>query len=129
MRQAIGADLAQDDAPFGQHLVGLCGSLALGLREMDEDKIGCARRDLEPEFADFRGQPGPPFLVMGDRALDMCVIRNRRNAGGARGRVYVERTANAVDRIDHMGRTVHPAEPQRRKTVHLREGAAHHDIF
>ena len=45
------------------------------------------------------------------------------------GSVDVERPADAVDRIDHVRRPVHPAEPQRGEPVDLRERAAHHDVL
>ncbi len=50
------------------------------------------------------------------------------DAGRLRGRIDVEGAADPVDRIDHMRGAVHPAEPQRRQPVDLRERAAHHDV-
>ena len=69
------------------------------------------------------------FVVVGDRALDMAGILDRRDAGGDGGGIDVERPADAVDRIDHMGRPVHPAEPERSEPMDLGEGPAHHDVF
>src|SRR5580700_8853076 len=129
MRQAIGADLAQDETARGQHPVGIRGRAAIGLTEMDEDEIRGARRHLKAELADLGAEPTEPFLVMGGRALDMAGVGNRRNACRDRRSVDVEGPADAVDRIDHMGRAIHPAEAQCREPVNLGERAAHYDVL
>jgi hypothetical protein len=95
---------------------------------MDQHEIGGARRHREAEFADLRRQPGEPLLVMGARHLHVLGVADRRDAGGDRRLTDVERTADAVERRDHMGGPVEPAEPQGRKAVDLREGPAHDDV-
>ena len=62
------------------------------------------------------------------RVLHMRGVVDRRDACRDRRRIDVERPADAVDRVDHMRGPVHPAEPQRREPVDLREGARHHDV-
>src|SRR5258708_39935574 len=64
--QSIGPDLAQDDAPRGQRLVGLRSGPAFAVREMDEDEIRRAWRHVESELADFSRQPGAPLLIVSD---------------------------------------------------------------
>ena len=51
---------------------------------------------------------------------DCCIGRRSRD---------VERSANAVHGVDDVGRTIHPADTQRREAVNLREGARHHRVF
>ena len=46
-----------------------------------------------------------------------------------RRRRDVEGAANAIDRIDNMGRPEHPSDPQRRKPVNLGKGVGHHGVF
>ena len=98
-------------------------------RKMDEQEIPHARRHRQAELADFLGEPGQPARIVFARTLDMGGVADRRDAGGDRRRVDVERSADAVDRIHHMGGAVHPAEAERGEAVDLREGAAHHDVF
>src|SRR5262245_64307918 len=56
-------------------------------------------------------------------------VADRRHTRRDRGRVDVEWPANAVDGLDHVRRSVHPAKPNRCEAVDLRERAAHHDIL
>jgi hypothetical protein len=52
-----------------------------------------------------------------------------RDAGGYRRAVDVEGAADAVHRVDHMGRADHPAEAQAGEPVDLRKGAGHDDVL
>ena len=127
MRQPVGADCAQDQAPVQEKAVRrLCLRLAV---EMQKQEIADARRDLDPERGNFMGEPGKPGFVMGDRFLIWPSSSKRRDTGRDGAAIGVERPANAVDRIAHFKRRIAPAKPDPGKTVDLREGARHHDVF
>ena len=96
---------------------------------MDEQEIADARRDLEAQGLDLAGEPGEPFLVVLDGLRDMRLVLDRGDAGGHGRAVDVERAADAVDRIDDVGRRHHPAEAQVGEAVDLREGAGHHHVL
>ncbi len=96
---------------------------------MDQDEIRHARRHLEAELADLLGQPVAPLLGVRLRHLLMRGVLDRRHRRQHRRRRNVERPANAVDRIDDAGRAEHPADPQRRQPVDLREGVGHHRVL
>ncbi len=129
IRQLVALHLAQDQAALDEERVGIGGSAAFRLREMDQHEVGDARRHLEAELADLGGQPDEPLVIVGARPLDMRGIGDRGDAGGARRGVDVERTANAVDRIDEVLGPVKPAEPQRSEAVDLRERTQHDDVL
>src|SRR5258708_37976727 len=71
VRQMIVLQGAQNKAAFGQEGIGLVGSLAFGLREMDQDEVGDAWRHLEAELADLLGQPRQPLRIVIARPLEM----------------------------------------------------------
>ncbi len=56
-------------------------------------------------------------------------VLDRRHRRQHRRRRDVEGTANPVDRVDDVGRTEHPADPQRREAVDFREGVRHHRVL
>ena len=58
----------------------------------------------------------------------MHAVLQRRRAGGERRAVDVEGAARAVQRIDHRGRAIGPADAQIREPEDLGEGARHHDV-
>ena len=59
----------------------------------------------------------------------MRPIGQRRRRGAKRGGGDVERTANAIEHIDHRLGAVEPADAQGREAVDLREGPRHHDVL
>ena len=63
------------------------------------------------------------------RALLVIDVGDGGDAGGDRRGGDVERTTDAVDDVDDVGGSVHPAEPQRGEAVDLGEGAAHDDVL
>ncbi len=65
---------------------------------------------------------------MVDRSGDMRLVAEGRNAGFDGRAIDVERPADPVQRIGHVGRRIAPAEPQHRQPVDLRERARHHDV-
>src|SRR5208282_2365600 len=128
VRQLVGAELAQDEPARGEEGVCVLGGASLAIGEMDQQKIGDARRYLEAEFADLPREPGEPARVVLARALLVRVILDRRDAGGDRRRVDVERAANAIDGGDDVGGAEHPAESHGREAVDLGERAGHDDV-
>ena len=120
---------AQHEAAFGEECVGVGRGLALVLRKMDQHEVRHARRYREAEFGDFLRQPVAPLLGMRLRHLLMRGVLDRRHRRQHRRRRDVERPADAVHRIDDMGRPEHPADAQRGETVDLREGVGHHGVF
>ena len=129
MGQLVGADLPQDQAALHQKGVGLGRGAALVLREMDQHEVRRARRHVQAELGDLFREPRQPFGVVFARALLMRGVLDRGNAGRDRRPVDIERSADAVDSVDHMRRAVHPAEAKRREPVNLRERARHHHVL
>ena len=129
VRQLVIVQRAQHEAALGEEGVRIGRGLALVLREMDQHEIGHARRHLEAELADLFGQPVAPFLGVGLRHLLMRGVLDRGDRRQHRRRRDVERPADAVDRIDDMGRAEHPADPQRGQPVDLGEGVGHHGVL
>src|SRR3984893_8304159 len=129
IRQVVSAGLPQYEAALHQECVGIFRRSSAPLREMDEDEIGNARRHLKPERADVLLDPGEPFRVVRDRALEMRGIAERGDAGRHRRRVDVKRPANAIHRIDHGSRRIHPAKPKCGEAMDLGEGPRHHGVF
>ena len=58
----------------------------------------------------------------------MGLILHRSDARRKGRTIDIERAANAVQRVHHMGRSIHPAEPQVCKPVNLGERARHHHV-
>ena len=110
---------AQHKASLGQERIGIGRGLALLEREMDQNKIGHARRHLEPEFADLLGEPVAPLLGVRLRHLNVRRVLDRRHRRQHRRRRDVERSADPIYRIDDMCRSEHPADPQRGEPVDL----------
>ena len=129
MRQAVIGQAAQHQAALGEERIGVGGGLALLLREMDQDEIRHARRHLEAELCHFIRQPAAPFLGVRLRHLDMRGVLDRRHRRQHRRGRDVERPADAVDRIDDIGRAEHPADPQRGEAVNLGERMRHHRVL
>src|SRR5579871_785340 len=129
MRQVIGAGLPQHEAAFHEEAVRVLRRLAALLREVDQHEIRRTRRHLEPERADLLLEPGKPLRIVRGRALEMRLIAERGDPRRHRRRVDIERSADAVHRVDHGSGRVHPAEPQRREPVDLGKGPRHHDVF
>src|SRR5262245_36447388 len=128
MRQPVGADLTQDQATRGEKGVGiLCGATFL-LRKVDEHEIGDARRHLETELADLFSEPRQPVSVVLARDLEMRRILDRRDPGHDGRSIDVEGSADPVHGVDHMRRSVEPAQAQGCEAVDLRERTAHDDI-
>ena len=96
---------------------------------MDQHEIADARRHAQPERRQFVGQPGQPLFVERDRVLDMGPVADRRCARRDRRRIDVEGAADAVHRVDHMRRRVHPADPEAGQAVDLGKGPGHHDVL
>src|SRR5262249_22135765 len=69
VRQLVGADLAQDQSARSEERVRLLGGAALRVWEVDQHKIGDARRHLEPELFNLLRQPGEPVRIVLARAL------------------------------------------------------------
>ena len=63
------------------------------------------------------------MLIMRNSRIDMVTITNSSRPRGNGGRVDVERSANAVHRVDKMGGAEAPANTQGGKAVNLGEGA------
>ena len=55
-------------------------------RELDQDEIGDARVDLQPEPGQRLGEPGQPAVVVGARALLMVQVLERGDARDLRRR-------------------------------------------
>src|SRR3712207_7280270 len=70
------------------------------------------RSALFPSTTLCRSKPGEPLVVVRDGAGEMLVVPDRRNPGRHREAVDVEGPADAVDRVDHMGRPDHPARSE-----------------
>src|SRR5215218_1484583 len=126
VRQAVSIDPAQDEPAAGEEGIGVLRGQALFLREVDQQEIADARRDLQAQSHDFAGEPGEPSLVVLDRLREMSLVLDRRDAGRHGRAADVERPPNAIDRVSDMSRRHHPAEAQVREAVDLREGAGHH---
>ena len=89
--EAVGIDPAQDQPAAGQERVRILRRPARVFREMDEQEIADARRDLEAQGLDLAGEPGEPFLVVLDGLRDMRLVLDRGDAGGHGRAVDVER--------------------------------------
>ena len=74
----FGTAAAQDDAAARQEGIRLRRAMLRVSRKMNEDEIADARRHLEAEPVELPGQPGQPFIIVRDRALDMRLVGNRR---------------------------------------------------
>src|SRR3984957_5178913 len=128
IRELVAADLTQNESARGEERVGVLGGASPCLREMDEQEIGDARGHLEPELFEFLRQPSEPAIVVLTRALLVCVIFDRCDAGSDRGRTDVERTAYAVNGGNDVGRTKHPTQTQGGEAVNFGEGTGHDHI-
>ena len=127
-RQPIAVEAPQHHAFGAQMIVRCMGIAALGVREMDEQEIADARRCLKAEGGDLLDQPGHPPVVVAHRVFKVAGVIDRRDAGGLRGQIDVERPADAVENIGDLRRAIGPAEAQRRQAIGLGEGARHDHV-
>ena len=96
---------------------------------MDQHEIGNARRHLQAELGQLFGEPVAPLLGVGLRHLLMRGVFDRRDRRQHRRRRDVERPADAIDRIDDVGRSEHPPHTQRRQPVNFRKRVRHHGVL
>ena len=109
--------------------IGLSRGATGARREVNQDEVGDARRDREAQSRDTLAHPGEPGVVVSHRRGHVRLVRDGRRPGGDADPGEVERPPDAVDRVDHVRRSHHPADPQGRQAVDLREGPGHHDVL
>src|SRR5262249_32620436 len=118
-RKLVGADLAQNEPALGEEGIRLFRRFAFGFGKVDQNEIRRAWRHSETELPDLLGQPGEPTGIVRAGAVDVGGVANGGDACGNRGRVDVEWSADAIDRVDGVCGTIHPAQAERRKPVDL----------
>ena len=69
---------------------------------MDQNEVADRGGDGEAELLELGRRPGEPLLVVLDRGRDMGLVRDRCGAGLDGGAIDVERTADALERIDDV---------------------------
>src|SRR3984957_13642979 len=112
VRQSIGRDGAKNESPRAQERICVRGGPARFLREGQQKKISNARRDADPELGDRLGQPGKPERIVRDCALDMRRVLNARDACRLGGPIQIKGSADTVQRLDDVRRSIAPANAQ-----------------
>src|ERR1700722_12269569 len=112
LRQAIRRDGAKNESPRAQERICVRGGPARFLREGQQKKISNARRDADPELGDRLGQPGKPERIVRDCALDMRRVLNARDACRLGGPIQIKGSADTVQRLDDVRRSIAPANAQ-----------------
>src|SRR5271166_5655133 len=119
MRQAISANITDDDAAGSQERVGGIGGLHR--LKIGQDEIRLAGPDLDARGFDAGCQSRPLNGVM----LVPCFNPARFGQRGYRSRLcrdrYVERAPHPVEHIDHRRRGVAPADAHPSQSVNLGE--------
>src|ERR1700734_3790165 len=114
LRQAIGRDGAKNESPRAQERICVRGGPARFLREGHQKKISDTWRDPDPQLGDRLGQPRKPERIVRDCALNMRRVLNARDACRLGGPIQIEGSADTVQRLDDMRRSIAPANPQAR---------------
>ena len=126
-RQAIAVHAAQDDAAAVRNASAFARIVPQRCGKCTSRKLPTLGVTSRPRRELLR-QPGKPLVIMGDGALDMRLVGDRRSAGSKCRGADIEGPPNAVQHVGDMGRAIGPAEAQRSQAIDLRESARHHDI-
>src|SRR5690606_13342599 len=100
--EAVTADATQDITAFGKPFVSLVRRVRSIFGKVDQQEIRDRRRYPKSELGKFLGQPAKPFLIIGDRLVDMGAVPDSGSACCNGSRVHVERSANAIDGVDDV---------------------------
>src|SRR3984885_11982113 len=111
-RQAIRSDHPKNESPRAEERIRVRGGPARFLREGQQQKISDAWRDPDSQFRDRLGEPRKPKGVVRDCSIDMRRVFEARDACRLRRPIQVERSADTVQRINDMRRSVAPANAQ-----------------
>jgi hypothetical protein len=83
---------------------------------------------LRPIDSSASTDAAQPEIIVLDRPVDMSAVPDCSSAGNDRQSVDIERPAHPVAGVDDRLMCIHPADPEPRKPVDLRESPRHHHI-
>src|ERR1700733_1479540 len=128
VRQSIGGDGAKNESPRAQEHISVCGRSARFVREGQQQKVSDAWRDSDPKLSDRLSEPREPNGIVRDCAIDMRRVFDAGDACRLGGPIQIERSADTVQCIDDVRRSIAPTNAQGGQSMDLREGPGHDNV-